>query len=290
MQIADLGLLCGGTPTTRKRDRVDDGSRPDAEPTGSGPRSGQSGEDLPRPFALAATTVGGEQVLAQTTFTDEFSALLFADPLPRLLAMKRTVDIVLSALALIVLLPFFAILVALIKLTSPGPVFFAQRRVGHQGRIFKMLNFRSMVIDAEELTPHLADQNESNGPVFKMRRDPRVTGIGRFMRKYSLDELPQLINVLLGDMSIVGPRPPVPSEVLQYEPWQYGRFAVRPPHLPVASLSRALSDHVRRVGAAGPLVHRPLEPAPGLRAHPAHLRGRAEGNGRVAASQNQRTC
>ncbi len=229
MQIADLGLLCGGTPTTRKRaDRVDDGSGAAAERPGSEPRNGQAAEDLPHPFALAATTVGGEQVLAQTTFTDEFSALLFADPLPRLLAMKRTVDIVLSAVALIVLLPFFAILGALIKLTSPGPVFFAQRRVGHQGRIFKMLKFRSMVIDAEELKPRLADQNESNGPVFKMRRDPRVTAIGRFMRKYSLDELPQLINVLLGEMSMVGPRPPVPSEVVRYESWQYRRFAVRP--------------------------------------------------------------
>jgi lipopolysaccharide/colanic/teichoic acid biosynthesis glycosyltransferase len=228
MQIADLELLCGGAPTKRKRDRVDDGSRPDAEQTGSAPTSGQAGQDLPRPFELAATAVGGEQVLAQTTFADEFSALLFSDPLPRLLAMKRTVDIVLSAVALIVLLPFFAILGALIKLTSPGPVFFAQRRVGHQGRIFKMLKFRSMVIDAEELKPRLADQNESNGPVFKMRRDPRVTAIGRFMRKYSLDELPQLINVLLGEMSMVGPRPPVPSEVLRYEPWQYRRFAVRP--------------------------------------------------------------
>jgi lipopolysaccharide/colanic/teichoic acid biosynthesis glycosyltransferase len=228
MQIADLGLLCGGAPTKRKRDRVDDGSRPDGEQTGSAPTSGQAGQDLPRPFELAATAVGGAQVLAQTTFADEFSALLFSDPLPRLLAMKRTVDIVLSAVALIVLLPFFAILGALIKLTSPGPVFFAQRRVGHQGRIFKMLKFRSMVIDAEELKPRLADQNESNGPVFKMRRDPRVTAIGRFMRKYSLDELPQLINVLLGEMSMVGPRPPVPSEVLRYEPWQYRRFAVRP--------------------------------------------------------------
>ena len=229
MQIADLGLLCGGTPPTRKRaDCVDDGSRPDAEQTGSEPMSGQAGQDSPRPFELAATTVGGEQAFAQTTFADEFSALLFSDPLPRLLAMKRTVDIVLSAVALIVLLPFFAIFGALIKLTGPGPVFFAQRRVGHQGRIFKMLKFRSMVVDAEELKPRLADANESNGPVFKMRRDPRVTAIGRFMRKYSLDELPQLINVLLGEMSMVGPRPPVPSEVIRYEPWQYRRFAVRP--------------------------------------------------------------
>ena len=91
-----------------------------------------------------------------------------------------------------------------------------------------MLKFRSMVVNAEALKPRLVAQNESSGPVFKMRRDPRVTAIGRFIRKYSLDELPQLINVLLSDMSIVGPRPPVPSEVVKYEPWQYRRFALRP--------------------------------------------------------------
>jgi lipopolysaccharide/colanic/teichoic acid biosynthesis glycosyltransferase len=91
-----------------------------------------------------------------------------------------------------------------------------------------MLKFRSMVVNAEELKPHLAAQNESSGPVFKMKRDPRITSVGRFIRKYSLDELPQLINVLAGDMSLVGPRPPVPSEVLRYEPWQYRRLSVRP--------------------------------------------------------------
>jgi lipopolysaccharide/colanic/teichoic acid biosynthesis glycosyltransferase len=142
--------------------------------------------------------------------------------------VKRATDVVLSVAALLGLSPLFAILGALIKLTGAGPVFFAQRRVGHQGRIFKMLKFRSMVVNAEELKLRLVAENESNGPVFKMRRDPRVTAIGKFIRKYSLDELPQLINVLLGDMSIVGPRPPVPSEVVNYEPWQYRRFAVRP--------------------------------------------------------------
>jgi lipopolysaccharide/colanic/teichoic acid biosynthesis glycosyltransferase len=226
MQIADLGLLCGGTPRTRKEiDRVGDGSRPDGS---SQPRDEQAGQDLPHTFALAATSVGGERVLAQATFADAFSALLFSDPTPRLLAVKRTVDIVLSAVALIALLPLLAVLGALIKLSGPGPVFFTQRRVGHQGRIFRMLKFRSMVVNAEELKPRLVAQNESDGPVFKMRRDPRITAIGRFIRKYSLDELPQLINVLLGDMSLVGPRPPVPSEVVRYESWQYRRFSVRP--------------------------------------------------------------
>jgi lipopolysaccharide/colanic/teichoic acid biosynthesis glycosyltransferase len=232
MQIADLSLLSlgGPTPSTRNRgDAVDDANRPHEENTGLPPGNGQAGQDLPRPFALAATSVSGERIVAQTTFADEFSALLlFGEPTANLMAVKRAVDVALSAAALFALLPLFAILAALIKLTSPGPVLFTQRRVGHQGRIFKMLKFRSMVVNAEELKPHLAAQNESNGPVFKMRRDPRITAIGRFIRKYSLDELPQLINVLLGDMSIVGPRPPVPSEVVRYEPWQYRRFALRP--------------------------------------------------------------
>jgi lipopolysaccharide/colanic/teichoic acid biosynthesis glycosyltransferase len=178
--------------------------------------------------AEAARFTAVDVAAVPTTLGDEFSALLFADPTAHLMAVKRAVDVFLSAAALIVLLPLFAILAALIKLTSAGPVFFAQRRVGHYGRIFKMLKFRSMVVNAEEFKPRLAAQNESSGPVFKMRRDPRVTAIGRFIRMYSLDELPQLINVLLGDMSIVGPRPPVPSEVVRYEPWQYRRFAVRP--------------------------------------------------------------
>ncbi len=205
MQIADRGLLSSDGPTARG--------------------NGQAGQDLPRPFALVATS---ERELSQATFADEFSALFPAEPAAPLMVVKRALDVVLSAAALLGLFPLFVILGALIKLTSAGPVFFAQRRVGHQGRIFNMLKFRSMVVNAEDFKPRLAGQNESNGPVFKMRRDPRVTAIGRFIRKYSLDELPQLINVLLGDMSIVGPRPPVPGEVVKYEPWQYRRFAVRP--------------------------------------------------------------
>jgi exopolysaccharide biosynthesis polyprenyl glycosylphosphotransferase len=143
-------------------------------------------------------------------------------------AMKRLFDIVASALALWLLLPLFVVVVALIKLTSRGPVFFRQTRVGLHGRTFNMLKFRSMVVNAESLKASLAAQNEQAGPVFKMRRDPRVTSIGRFIRKYSIDELPQLINVLRGDMSVVGPRPPVPDELSKYEAWQRRRLSVRP--------------------------------------------------------------
>ncbi|MFL5311509.1 MAG: sugar transferase, partial [Myxococcales bacterium] len=144
------------------------------------------------------------------------------------LSVKRALDVLASGLALLVLLPLFLVIAAAIKLTDGGPVFFAQLRVGRRAEMFRMLKFRSMVVHAERLRPRLEIRNESNGPVFKMKLDPRVTPIGRFIRKYSLDELPQLLNVLVGDMSIVGPRPSLPREVARYEAWQYRRFAVRP--------------------------------------------------------------
>ena len=147
---------------------------------------------------------------------------------PLQLALKRLLDIVLSAAALWALMPLLLTVAVLVKLTSKGPVFFRQVRVGLHGRTFRMLKFRSMVIDAEERKQALAEQNEMSGPVFKIKNDPRVTPIGRFLRKYSIDELPQLINVLRGDMTIVGPRPPVPSEVAKYKPWQRRRLSVRP--------------------------------------------------------------
>lgn len=117
---------------------------------------------------------------------------------------------------------------ALIKLTSKGPILFKQQRVGIYGRRLNMLKFRSMVVNAEELKQALAAENEQSGPVFKMKRDPRVTRVGRFIRKHSIDELPQLINILRGEMTIVGPRPAVPSEVAEYEPWHRQRLSVLP--------------------------------------------------------------
>jgi len=144
------------------------------------------------------------------------------------LAAKRIIDVTVSATALIVLLPLFAAVAALIKLGSPGPVFFSRERLGRGGQRFRMLKFRSMVIDAEQLRTKLATNNESAGPVFKMKDDPRLTRLGRFLRKYSIDELPQLVNVLRGDMSLVGPRPPLASEVAEYDFWQLRRLSVRP--------------------------------------------------------------
>ncbi len=144
------------------------------------------------------------------------------------LAFKRLVDLTVAAVSLVVLSPLFLLLALLIKLTSRGPVFYRQTRCGLGGRRFQLLKFRSMVANAHQLLPHLEKFNERDGPAFKMRNDPRCTSVGRWMRVLSLDELPQLWNVLLGHMSLVGPRPPLPDEVDQYQPWQRRRLRMRP--------------------------------------------------------------
>ena len=143
--------------------------------------------------------------------------------------MKRSFDIILSILALILLSPLFLILAILIKVTSRGPVFFVQTRVGRYGRYFSFYKFRSMYADAEQRKAALLAQNQSaDGVIFKMKKDPRITPIGRFIRKTSIDELPQFLNVLFGDMSLVGPRPPVPSEVSQYTLEDRKRLMIKP--------------------------------------------------------------
>jgi len=116
----------------------------------------------------------------------------------------------------------------LIKATSKGPVFFVQQRIGYNGRLFNCLKFRTMIENAEEIKKDLKKLNEMDGPVFKIKNDPRITKVGRFLRKTSIDELPQIINVLKGDMSLVGPRPPVPDEVSQYELEDRRRLSMRP--------------------------------------------------------------
>ncbi len=144
------------------------------------------------------------------------------------LAVKRTLDIAGAVIALAIFAIPMALVALAVKLTSRGPVLFVQERAGLNHKRFKLLKFRTMIKDAEQIRPELDHLNEQAGPVFKMRRDPRVTSIGRFLRKYSLDELPQLFNVLVGDMSLVGPRPPIPSEVNEYEWWQRRRLSTRP--------------------------------------------------------------
>lgn len=182
------------------------------------------------PFALPASGFRFERARPADarSLLDGYLHYLQVEAKPSQMAFKRLFDMVASALALWLLAPLLLGVALAIKLTSRGPVFFRQERVGLHGRHFNMLKFRSMVTNAEELKEKLAALNEQTGPVFKMKNDPRITRIGRFIRKYSIDELPQLINVLRGDMSVVGPRPAVPKEVAQYQPWQRRRLSVRP--------------------------------------------------------------
>ncbi|MFB7138935.1 sugar transferase [Gottfriedia sp. NPDC056225] len=142
---------------------------------------------------------------------------------------KRLIDLLGAFLGLLVLLPVFIVVAIIIKLEDPkGPVFFYQARVGKNGKEFKMYKFRSMVTDAEERLKELLQHNEVSGAMFKMKDDPRITWIGKFIRKTSIDELPQFFNVLLGDMSLVGPRPPLPREVAEYTDYDKQRLLVTP--------------------------------------------------------------
>ncbi len=145
-----------------------------------------------------------------------------------LLAAKRVFDLMIASVVLVALTPILLLIALMIKLTSAGPVLFRQTRVGLNGRHFTLYKFRSMWENAEELRNDIAHLNEMKGPAFKIHKDPRTTWVGRFLRKTSLDEFPQLYNVLLGDMSIVGPRPPLPEEVAKYERWQRRRLSMKP--------------------------------------------------------------
>ena len=166
-------------------------------------------------------------------FDEEAIAIDFSDVLGKESILysvtKRLIDIVGSLCGIILLSPLFLIVAILIKLEDPkGKVFFAQERNGRYPKTFKMYKFRSMVHNAEDLLKDLMDRNEQTGPVFKINDDPRITKVGKFIRKTSIDELPQLFNVLKGDMSLVGPRPPIPHEVDQYNSYQMQRLAVKP--------------------------------------------------------------
>lgn len=143
-------------------------------------------------------------------------------------ALKRLIDIVLSSTALVVLSPLFILLIILIKIDSEGPAIFKQKRVGLNKKTFYMYKFRSMVEDADEKIHEVKDLNHTNPIMFKAKKDPRVTKIGSIIRKYSLDELPQLLNILKGEMTLVGPRPPIPRELAHYKNWHYVKFVAKP--------------------------------------------------------------
>ena len=142
--------------------------------------------------------------------------------------IKRFFDICLCAAALVVLSPLLLVIAILIYLEDKGPVIYSQTRIGKDGRAFKLYKFRSMCVDADEKLKDLQKLNERDGPVFKIKNDPRVTKVGKFIRKTCIDELPQLVNIIKGDMSIVGPRPPLPNEVEQYNSYQKQRLLVVP--------------------------------------------------------------
>lgn len=166
----------------------------------------------------------------QLTKFGELYTVTYADrflPLGQLL-LKRGMDIIGAVVGCIILIVLTLILTPIIKLESPGPIFFVQNRVGRNGRIFRMYKFRSMYVDAEERKKELMAQNEMHGLMFKMEKDPRITKVGAFLRKTSLDEFPQFINILLGDMSLVGTRPPTVDEFEQYSPYHKKRLSFRP--------------------------------------------------------------
>ncbi len=186
-------------------------------------------EEVGVKFSMDANFLGLSVARAELEDFDGWSVLTFSSTPADVeaLLIKRVVDVVLSALALLVLSPLLVLVVLLVRLDG-GPALFQQERSGLYGRTFRMWKFRSMVVDAEEQREALEAKNEMTGPVFKIARDPRVTKLGAFLRRSSIDELPQLWNVLRGEMSLVGPRPPIVSEVKQYERWQMRRLSMKP--------------------------------------------------------------
>jgi exopolysaccharide biosynthesis polyprenyl glycosylphosphotransferase len=189
-----------------------------------------------------AVRLEGVEVRVTATLPDVLSSRLSVQPFGGMTALslrpvqltgtqvvaKRAFDLVLAGVGLVLISPLLFVIAAAIKLTSPGPVFYSQRRVGQRGRPFTILKFRTMRVGADEEVERLREQHGVTDLMFKMTDDPRITKVGKLLRKFSLDELPQLINVVRGEMSLVGPRPPLPEEVTQYKDWQFDRLEVPP--------------------------------------------------------------
>lgn len=187
-------------------------------------------EEIGVVFRLHSKLLNMSALRAELNHFDEVPFITYKNtPANRFaLSWKFIFDFVISSIVILLWLPFLFLIGIAIKLTSKGPVVFKQKRVGLRGREFYMYKFRTMVQDAEKLQHKFMDKNEVDGPVFKIKNDPRITTVGKFLRKTSLDELPQFFNVLKGDMSLVGPRPPIMREVKQYQPWQLRRLSMRP--------------------------------------------------------------
>lgn len=187
-------------------------------------------EDVGVPFSMDAQFLDQHLAKARLEAVEDAELLTFTTlpHSPGALAIKRMIDVLVAAVLLVLLAPVMVPIVLLIWREDHGPVLFQQERVGRFGRRFTMLKFRSMYVDAEQRFAEVEDLNEADGPIFKMEHDPRVTRIGHLLRRSSLDELPQLWNVLRGEMSLVGPRPPLPREVQNYETWQRRRLSMKP--------------------------------------------------------------
>ncbi len=181
-------------------------------------------EQLYNKYARGGTRMAGFRTLAYLLFK-RYSWIVVTRSI---YLVKRILDIVVSSILLAILSPLFLLTALIIKLDSPGPVMYNQVRVGKWGRLFRMYKFRSMVADADQQKEDLLDRDESGGVIFKIKHDPRITRFGGIIRRFSIDELPQLYNVFKGDMSLVGPRPPVPKEVDQYGYWDRRRLEVFP--------------------------------------------------------------
>lgn len=180
-------------------------------------------------FRMQSQLLNCVKMQSTLSFLNQMPFLTFRNTPDNYLALKvkTFIDFILSLIAVIIASPVMIVIAILIKLDG-GPIFFKQKRIGLHGRQFNCYKFRTMVVNAEKLQANLLDKNEQEGPVFKIKNDPRVTMIGRFLRKTSFDELPQFFNVLKGDMAVVGPRPPIPSEVSKYKRWQIRRLSMKP--------------------------------------------------------------
>lgn len=187
-------------------------------------------------FRMSSQLLNVAKTKSSIQYLDEIPFFTFQNTPDNYISLcaKAVIDFVFSFFVIICLSPVYLIIAIIIKIDSRGPVFFKQTRVGLRGREFQVYKFRSMIPNAEKVLKDInldvatGIENEQEGPVFKMKNDPRITKIGKFLRKTSLDELPQFFNVLKGDMSVVGPRPPIPSEVEQYERWQLRRLSMKP--------------------------------------------------------------
>jgi len=228
---AELASQAFGWPSAHESGRSD-GTKVRNRPAG---RSRLGGVELRKPYDVVASVAGQSLDGSFAPTLSEVRQAVGHSPAGDLQEFleqptsrrRRAIDILFSASLLLVLSPLLILVAALVKITTPGPVIFRQLRAGQGGRPFPFYKFRSMYMDAEERRVALEAQNEKDGPIFKIKKDPRITPIGRILRRSSIDELPQLINVLVGDMTLIGPRPPRMDEVDFYEPWQRQRLELK---------------------------------------------------------------